>query len=158
MLVITEGRRVWATRVISSTNSNPKLEFDDRFVIPELRPNFKLHIRIFSLKLGQQLNYDYEDRLNNSSLIDCTSVISLLPTTSSSSRVRKISDTTSNNNKTKQHEDVKAATKNSSFINCGSMKIDLCYIRTTELPWSLTTVYKKFLFFSIFEFNFVLIV
>ncbi|XP_014218454.1 uncharacterized protein LOC106646822 isoform X2 [Copidosoma floridanum] len=140
LLVVSEGQRVWASRAICYSRSSPQLSFPDSFVIGELDPNFRVTIRVYSLQLRQQNNFDHDERYHlqrhqqnfDNSYVSCPA--HLLRNNLMRSRRTSVMSTMG-----PRQENINVATKNSSFIECGNLELTLRDIRTMP-PWNLKAV------------------
>ncbi|XP_011502644.1 PREDICTED: anillin-like protein 1 [Ceratosolen solmsi marchali] len=140
VVVISEGLTVWATHAVACPISSPRLYFPGQLLIPSLKPDFRLSLRVYSLKL-QQILYNHEDKYHITQSIagtknsSCPISKKLLKR---SWRAEKKKSAIS----PKQYEIRFSGVKESAFVMCGSIDFVLQDLSLSS-PWPLTRVPTK---------------
>ena len=61
IIVIQQGLRIWATQAVPCQESVSRLNFEGLFLVPDITPDFRIILQVFSLEL-QQTNFKHEDK------------------------------------------------------------------------------------------------
>jgi actin-binding protein anillin len=142
VVVVSEGLTVWATHAVACPISSPRLYFPGQLQIPGLKPDFRLSLRIYSLKL-QQILYNHEDKYHITQSIagakgpTCPITKNLLKKSWRAEKKKRSAISP------KQYEIRFSGVKESSFVMCGSVDLVLDDLSLSS-PWPLTRVRPLF--------------
>ncbi|XP_015589472.1 anillin [Cephus cinctus] len=129
VIVISHGLTVWATNAITCPINTPVIHFPGYLTIPNLCPDFKLNIQIYTLKL-RRVTYNHEQKYHlnkDHKHTTCPSPKNLFKKTERS----PISP--------KEKHSKFSAMRETSFILCGSLTLNL-HDLTLHSPWPLADV------------------
>ncbi|XP_012261086.2 anillin-like [Athalia rosae] len=142
VVVVSYGPSVWATRPISCPVTSPKIVFPGGYLLQNLNPNFKITVRIYSLKMRRStFDYDAKYRLNR---------------TEKNSRCPSPKKLLKRNDKPlspKQNHNEFNMIRNTSFVLTGMLELYLHDLSLTS-PWPLTNLMPGTVLRGVIDFTF----
>ncbi|XP_058790688.1 anillin-like isoform X2 [Phymastichus coffea] len=129
VVVVIHGMTVWATRAIACPISSPQIYFPGQHIISGLTPDFRLSIKVYSMKLQQLQLFNHDDKYH----------ITRNFTFSSSNTIKTPKPHRRKSFSPKQYKVKFTGIKETSFTFCGAVDLTLYDLKLVS-PWPLNSL------------------